>query len=329
MQLEHLRVPSTGSKPWSRFHSSWQVMRAILALSYIPLLVAAAENQERNAQLEFGFTNHTFYGVNESDAQGAFKIFVGSLGKTRGYQLDVKTHIFDDISEFGSYINSRKLQLIAIPAWDFMSLDIDAIMEPLFVSKVNGRVKKDYLLLVRRDSEFHELESLRSKSINIMRSTGIRLSQIWIDELLNEKGLELSDQFFQTKKEIEKVALAILPVFFGKIDACIVNRAGFEMMTELNPQIGKNLRILASSVSYLESIICVSRSDWEDPSYRQDAILALEQLHNEVEGKQILTLFRIDQLAPYEPSYLETLRELRDGDRKEDAGPASTTPTSR
>ena len=82
-------------------------------------------------------------------------------------------------------------------------------------------------------------------------------------------------------------------------------------MAELNPQVGSNLVITAASELYLENITCIRKSGWPSERARQDVIQAIAEFHLEPNGRQILELFKVDQMMPFKDEYLTTARKLR------------------
>ncbi len=80
---------------------------------------------------------------------------------------------------------------------------------------------------------------------------GNGVPQMWLDTFLVKQGLTRSKYFFTNIKEVDKVSQAVLPVFFKQADACLVSRSGFETMVELNPQIGEQLAIQATSPGFI------------------------------------------------------------------------------
>jgi hypothetical protein len=111
-------------------------------------------------------------------------------------------------------------------------------------------------------------------------------------------------------ESVGKPSAAVLPVFFGKKQACVVDESGFDVMTELNPQVGKGLQTVAVSEPLVDGVLCLNSSGWSSETYKQDVIKALGELHLEPAGQQILTLFKTDQLIPFQEKYLETARNL-------------------
>jgi phosphonate transport system substrate-binding protein len=132
-----------------------------------------------------------------------------------------------------------------------------------------------------------------------------------LDVLLSEGNLGTQKSFFRKVEVVRKPTAAVLPVFFGSRQACVVDRIAFQVMTEMNPQVGATLQIVASSPPYVSSILCLSRKGWPSEHYRDDFQSALRDLHLEPEGRQILMLFKVDRLAPFKESSLDSLKELR------------------
>jgi phosphonate transport system substrate-binding protein len=91
----------------------------------------------------------------------------------------------------------------------------------------------------------------------------------------------------------------------------MVTQSSFDVMRELNPQIGKDLQELASSELFTDIVICLSHDDWTSDQGKADLTKALGELHLEPAGQQILSLFKINQLIPFEEPYLDSVRKLQ------------------
>ncbi len=79
-------------------------------------------------------------------------------------------------------------------------------------------------------------------------------------------------------------------------------------MVELNPQIGKSLVPMKESPDLIYGFFCIHKD--VDSTTRQAIMKAGRALGREVEGKQILTLFRFDAVEPYKPEYIKSAIEL-------------------
>ena len=105
-----------------------------------------------------------------------------------------------------------------------------------------------------------------------------------------------------------------MAVFFGQADAAIVSRGALETAATLNPQIGNRIVVVSESKSLIGDFTCIPTSVNE--KFKQSIEYAALHLHERTAGRQILTLFHIDRVVPFQPSYLDgTIELLRERDR--------------
>ena len=258
-----------------------------------------------------GFTRSSFRNVNANDATTAFRIFAQTAARKRGYELNVDSKLFDSPAACEAEIKKGNINLAILDTWDYMGMDIKSVMEPVFVPMENGSIFRNYLLLVHRGSGLTNLADLRGRDIMVLEGKGGNLSRAWLDSLLLAQHLGTGETFFHKLVPEFKPVTAVLPVFFGARAACLVDRDAFELMCELNPQVGSNLVALAVSDPYLENVTCLSRSGWPSEHARQDMLKALAELHLEPSGQQVLQLFKLDRLAPFKEEYLDTALKLK------------------
>ena len=133
------------------------------------------------------------------------------------------------------------------------------------------------------------------------------LISLWLETLLMKEGFPGPETFISNFKMVKKASQALLPVFFKQADACAVSQGAFETMKELNPQVGRELVALAQSPGYPQGVVCMRKGLAE--KYRP-FVEEMYTLHNQSQGKQILTLMRIKRLLPFQATYLETTEAL-------------------
>ena len=96
--------------------------------------------------------------------------------------------------------------------------------------------------------------------------------------------------------------------FFGQVDACLVSRNSYNISAELNPQLGRQLRVLEQSPGFVTGIIAV-RKGLEKAN--RDAIMKiLTEMYTDPKGKQIMTLFRINRLVPFMPEHIVSVTKV-------------------
>jgi phosphonate transport system substrate-binding protein len=258
-----------------------------------------------------GFTIANFRNVTANDATAAFRVFAQTAAQKHGYQMDIDARIFDSPEACEAEIKKGAINMAILGTWDYTGMDIQPAMEPLFVPLEQGTVFWEHLLLTRRGSGLKNLADLRGKDLTVLERNGGYLSRAWLDGLLLAQHLGTKETFFRRLEPVAKPTAAILPVFFGTKPACLADRAAFEIMSELNPQVGSNLVAIAVSEPYLETVICISRSGWASKRTRQDLIQGIAEMNIEPSGRQILELFKLDRLVPFKDEYLNTVRKLR------------------
>jgi len=124
--------------------------------------------------------------------------------------------------------------------------------------------------------------------------------------LLRQRLPEM-DQFFSTVLNKPKPSQAIHAVYFGSADVCVTTEQAFQTMVELNPQVGKKLKIISTSPGLLQGV-SIYRSGYPKILREKIETICL-RLKTYPRGKQVLTLFQIDDLAiPSRNDFDETRR---------------------
>ena len=285
-----------------------------LLLALLWIVPSRADDQGsglKEVYLTVGFTRAAFLNMNPSDVESAFKVLAQTVGRKRGYLITSKTRIFEDTADFEAAIKNGAVNLPIFDAWTYLAMDIERLVTPLYVSSERGQVGKQYVVLTRHGSGLNDLVDLRGKNIAALETANTTLGLSWLDTLLLTNRLGTHATFFNHAQSVGKPSAAVLPVFFGKKHACVVDTASFDVMKELNPQVGKELQSMTISESFVDAFICLSNFGWSSEGFKRDLIQALGELHLEPAGQQLLTLFKTSQLVPFKETHMETVRQLR------------------
>ena len=259
--------------------------------------------------LSVGYIQSQFHGVNQGDAEAAIKTLARTIGVIVGYDVKLTVRDFETAHHFAQVLSTQPVNLIILDSWNYLEIHHEKAMEPMFVTTDQGRVFTRYVLLVRDGSRIQDVSDLHGKSLNLISGQSSKIARHWLDSVINTRQAIEPEAFFGAIEYLPNPLATVLPVFFGKKDAALVNAAQFELMTELNPQL-KVLQPLAASEPMLGAVICISRQGWSSARFKSDLIDVLTDLHTIPAGKQILTLFKTGRLVPYRPSYLDAVREL-------------------
>jgi ABC-type phosphate/phosphonate transport system substrate-binding protein len=281
-------------------------MRSLLLAFYLFMMLlfafsrVSADPQGTGIRNPFclAFSSNMFTGVNEADIRAAMKVWFSALGKNLGIPVDPDPHIQQSVEALAEFGRSHAVDGFAITTPELFFLSKEIKFNRIAIGTRRGQTRDEYVLLVRKGSGIERLDQLKGTDINILESPRMSLALIWLDTVLMEANLGRSIDFFghiQPNKQPSQVAL---PVFFGKIDACLVTRASFEVMGELNPQLTKQLNALLTSPPYIPSGFAFldNAETALQAQKRSDAVRAMERLHETPEGRQILTLTQSDSV---------------------------------
>lgn len=260
--------------------------------------------------MSVGFAKSCFLGVNRNDAEASFKAFLATVGRQAGYDLQSRVTIFEDATSFEEAIRRNEIHLAIIDSWQYLSMDIQKTMEPVFVPVPKDSVGRSYVVLTNRESGLKSLGDLKGKGLMQLDMGSATMGRPWLETLLGVNGLGTAEEFFGRIEIVGKPSSAVLPVFFGNRHACLVDKLGFEVMKELNPQLGSRLQVVAASEPCVDNVICLSRRGWGTEKRKEDTLRSLGELHQNPVGQQILSLFKVAKLVPFEEGHLDSVRKL-------------------
>jgi ABC-type phosphate/phosphonate transport system substrate-binding protein len=261
-----------------------------------------------------GFSTRILSDIDPRDAQAAMELWTRELSLAMGVKAAPQTVIFRDNADLITALKRGELSIVSLTALDYLKIRNETGIIPSVVASSNVGKGRNFLLIARRDSGIGTITDLQGKTINLPSAKKQEISHIWLDVLLMREGKRDRSSFFRQVKESTSASQAIMAVFFRRADAAIVSRAAFETSKALNPQIGRQLLVLSESKSLIDDITCIPRTVNE--KFRQSIEYAALHLHEKPVGKQIFTLFHIERVIPFQPSYLEgTLELLQERDR--------------
>jgi phosphonate transport system substrate-binding protein len=258
-----------------------------------------------------GMSKACFRDVNRNDATAAYRVFLERSGLRFGDVYKAEPEVFEDAPAFEAAIRQTPMRMAVIEAWQFLEMDIRRTMRPFFAVMENGKVGRKYLVLTRRSGGLRTLADLRGKAILELEVASANVGRAWLDTRLLSERLGTQRTFFERVEVVGKPTAAVLPVFFGKKPACVVDEPSFEVMTELNPQVGQALQAVAVSESFADVVVCLREDGWATEKSKSNTVEALSELHLNPVGQQICTLFKIDRMVPFQETQLDTIRSLR------------------
>jgi phosphonate transport system substrate-binding protein len=273
---------------------------------------AASYCQPKTDELPFfniAFSEKIFVNVNSNDATALTKVLTENLLEKSPFTFRTGSpNIYSSMEEMEESVKHERNDLYILLPEEFLRLNKFGMIDPIAVSLRNNSVYDVYKIIVSKESNIKNLKDLKDKSILVGYSSGNDNPHLWLDYLLSTKGISKREKYFKSIEISQKSLPVILQVYFGQADACIISDDKLNLAIEMNPQLGENLVVIEISKPLLRAILAEKKSKPEkNKKLLLDNLLNLDKT---TEGKQVLTLFRIDKLIPYKEEYLQSFYEL-------------------
>ncbi len=281
------------------------VMGAIIAAFCVFPFEASGQASD---SFRIGFSTLIFGEVNENDAIAAVRGWAQAIAREKGIPADPRPVIFREVEEIAAALTGKTVDCLNLTTGEFAEIRYLVPGDSIVAGVMSESIVEEYVLIAHRESGIRQLSDLRGRRLCMLRSARASLASEWLDTLLARDGLGRARGFFGRVDPAANVGKAVLPVFFRQMDACVATLNGFETMVELNPQIGEQLEILATSPSVVPVIFCF-RDDYRSP-VRSRVMGEIKRWHLSPAGRQILTIFQTDRLEEHPISCLDSAFEL-------------------
>lgn len=278
------------------------------------------------APFRMGFSRQIFLDKNPNDARAAVLAWTLAIAREKGISADREARFYDSTQEVIQAMRAAEIDGVTLLLDEYAAMISELDTNRLLRPEAGGSFSERYVALAREEGGMKKLGDLRGCKLIIHESDRLSLAVPWLDVLLLREGINgASTGFFGDVARERKLSSAVLRVFFGQWDACIVTLNGFHGMAELNPQVGSRLRVIETSPPFIPTIFSFRKGFQSMGNERVfDAIL---HLNESVAGRQILQVFQADRMARVSPNQLESSLELlaeRERLLREISGPQKT-----
>jgi ABC-type phosphate/phosphonate transport system substrate-binding protein len=251
---------------------------------------------------------HQLSGVNPKDAQVAVEMDLLRYYKTQLPDMSIDFEFMKDRNKALRLLQERKLHGISLSGIDFLFMKDKAPIRPVFVTSKNNQPTESYVLVTSVETTLESLSKSPQRRLMTESIGDQSIGLIWLDTVLWDHGYAARTEFFTTIRHADKPARIVLPVFFRQAEACLVPESAYDTMAELNPQIGKRLKVLLRSPGFVRTVNCLL--DNLHPDFV--AIMRENALHmnDTVEGRQLAMIFQIKGSFLYSPKYLKETQRV-------------------
>lgn len=283
----------------------------LLAALFWSLPAYGATNKDDGGQpnlFRTGFMQRVFSNTDPRDAKAVLEVHSREISRLMGLKLAAKVVMFSEMDSMNDALRRDELELAAIPSMDYLRIRSKIPLIPSFVGISSNGPGINYVIITRKESGIRSFAELKGRSIHVPSVDRFETSKLWLEVLLMKAGITGQDTFFSLVKESPKVSNSIMAVFFRQADAALVTRTALDTSSQLNPQMEKQLAVIAESPNLSDSVVCLMPGTSE--KYRIDIYKAMLSLNESKTGRQIYTIFQTNGITPFKPEYLEGLEGL-------------------
>jgi len=252
---------------------------------------SVADNKGK-PDLAIGYDIRVLLDADIKDIKAVTELWIGQVAKKTGLTAD--SVIYSNFASMLKDFKDGRVDMASTTTLDYLRIAKELETELAYSAiYANEKPTRKYLLIVRSDAGFVDVNDLARKKLAILKTDDTAL--LYLNTHLLRNKLPEAAGFFSSIIEKKKSSQAVLSVFFRQADACIANDEAFEIMTELNPQIGRQLKVIASS----PEIVCVVSFFRKDYNEKSKAIMrnVTANLVNTVDGQQLLTLLKLADIS--------------------------------
>lgn len=267
------------------------------------LCVFAAEREKIRCNV--GYSIKSIADVDTRDAEAALRVWAREMADPFGFEVEAT--LYESVDKLITDFLDKKLDFIMINSVEYLRTPTLNKAKPEMTRVRSNKTTVKYVLLTQAQGNSKGLTGLKNKNLSIAKVNHLGLTFVSVQ--LMQAGLPDAERFFSTIQYKTKESQAILAVFFGQAEACLVSDTAFNTMKELNPQVGQKLRILAESPELIETV-GFFRKDYP-LSHKERLIKGMKGgIKSHERGKQIMLLFNVDYLDVIKEGEFDSARKL-------------------
>lgn len=281
-------------------------VRLVMLLVFsLRLLECRAEPPDALPQFHIGVSHVSLGPVNHNDASASLKVWTATITRERQLQIPVQIDLMD-AATLEKAMALGQLHAVSLSTEELVRTGEQP--EFIFVAAKDHGIGEHYVVLVRRDADIHDLAGLRGGRLVRHVSAHTSAALPWLETLLAEARLGAAKDLLREIAEIDNPSKAVLRVFFGQSEACLVTTNAYAIACELNPQIARKTRVLASSPKLVSTVWMLCKTyDSLPVSDLEEAVLGLPKT---AAGQQVLTVFQASRMEKHPASCLDETRAV-------------------
>jgi len=263
-------------------------------------------NDAKNIKLIFA--ENSFHNIKIEDATATAQILANHIKNLKKLKNNFIVKIAKNDKEILEMCKDD-FDLVLITTEQYLRLKKSLPLEPFTTNYTDGSYGFIYHLIVNKNDSINDISQLKGETIFIQAHTNDQAATLFLNKLLKEASLKSADKFFKEIIIDSKATNVLLPVFFKKAKACMITNSSLKLLSELNPSLKNQIRILYSTNPIILGFTCLNANKKNDEAYKIFKEV-LPTLNENEYGKQFLNLFGAEKLVLFKEEYLKGYNSL-------------------
>ncbi len=246
--------------------------------------------------------------LNNAERRTGLEILAKELSK--GIDVEIITVSFKSMDEAIAAMKDGKVNYFILNSYYYLkelSSLTPLISNSVFAIQRSPSLKENFVLVVNKQLNYKNINSLLGKRVSVHRD--YLLEMFYLDYIVKKNtGLAL-DKFFKNIKDTRTDTQAVLDVFFGESDACLVPQFTLDLVLELNPSVKNKIDLpLRSGADFIPALVLTVPVGSEDITelVRKNLLMLPENAR----GQEILRLFKIQGITLVKPEALQQMVDI-------------------
>ncbi|MBI5423356.1 MAG: PhnD/SsuA/transferrin family substrate-binding protein [Opitutae bacterium] len=281
---------------------------ALLALLAVPARTQPPTGEVPDLRARVAYTRTILRTTNENDFRTAMRAYTKVIADNFHIITVPDELIYDTSAQLEDALRRGTIEVVAGTAREVLAVDPALLDTPYFASHRSGAVGSHYVIVVHAQSNIAQLADLSGCRVAVFDGPQGCLARPWLEVACAQASLPALPASLRELRLVAKPSQAVLPVFFRQIEACITTRESLAVLAELNPQISRQLRIIATSPRLVPVLTALRHGI--DPALHARVIEAITTVDSLPAGRQVLTLFQTEEVHPVDEDTLAGTRQL-------------------
>lgn len=271
-----------------------------ISVGYIPVLRAETITI---AYLQDGLSD-----LQKTEKQVALKLWVEELPHKGDYA--VKILPVATMARLEALIKARTVNYAILNAVHYLKRhdQLKDYFERNFMAiQRSTSLYEEYLVVTHGHKNINKFNQLIDKHLSIGKDNP--LMNFYLEYLVLKSGHPSPDHFFKKIKATSTASQAVLDIYFGNSDACIVPKHILDRAVALNPSIMDRLRIIHRSGANFIPVLVVG-AKYNPASVKSGFSQSIESLQGAPGKQQIIDLFNIQAAVMIGPEKLTAMNSI-------------------